>query len=182
MNMNGYRQKEQGVVLVMALVFLVALTLLGLTAMQRSTLDLAMAGNQRETGLMFQSAEVGLTSAQAFIEASDSNGDFDAVDQGLFTVRANDAGYSGPDYYDENMWNANSQTATTNLEVYEQPRYIVEYLGDRTQNPLASINIGGYGAQQTGNSVSVYRMTSRGAGLTGNTHRYLQAYYGKDKP
>ena len=175
-------QNEQGMVLVVSLVILVALTLLGLTAMQRSTMDLAMAGNQRETGLMFQSAEVGLSSAQGFIDLSNTNADFDQVASGLYTVRANDPGYSGPDYFDETMWAATAQTSATNLEVYEQPRYIVEYLGDRSQNPLASINIGGYGAQQTGQIVSIYRMTSRGVGLTGNSRRYLQAYYGKDRP
>ena len=180
--MNGNRNQQKGVALIVSLIVLVSLTLLGLTAMQRSTLDLAMAGNQRETGLMFQSAEVGLTSEQAFIDTSNTNADFDNVGGGLYTVRAQDPAYSGPDYFDESMWSANAQVSNTSLEVYEQPRYIVEYLGDRSQNPLATINIGGYGGQQTGSAVSVYRMTSRGVGLTGNTHRTLQAYYGKDKP
>ena len=61
-------------------------------------------------------------------------------------------------------------------------RYMIEYLGDRSQNPLAAINIGGYGTQQTGDTVSIYRSTARGAGLTGNSFRYVQSYFGKDKP
>ena len=50
---------------------------------------------------------------------------------------------------------------------------MIEYVGDREQNPLASSNIGTYGTQQTGDVVSIYRSTSRGAGLTGNSFRYV---------
>jgi hypothetical protein len=59
---------------------------------------------------------------------------------------------------------------------------MIEYLGDRSQNPLAGINIGGYGTQQTGDIVSIYRSTSRGVGLTVSSFRHVQSYFGKDKP
>ena len=176
------RYKQHGVALVISLIILVSLTMLGLTSIQRTTVDLAMAGNQRETGLMFQAAEVGLVEAEDFIEASTTNADFDNVNLGLYTVRPTDVTYFSPDYYDDGTWNASSQTAGTMLDAYEQPRYMIEYLGDRSQNPLAAINIGGYGTQQTGDIVSIYRSTARGAGLTGNSYRYVQSYFGKDKP
>ncbi|HEY5740483.1 MAG TPA: PilX N-terminal domain-containing pilus assembly protein [Gammaproteobacteria bacterium] len=173
---------QQGVALVVSLIILVSLTLLGLSSMRRTTVDLAMAANEREIGLMFQSAEMGLITAEDYIQASTSNADFDNAPLGLYTVRAQDPTYRSPGYFNASGWTAASQTAATSLEVYEQPRYKIEYLGDRSQNPLAAIGIGGYGAQQTGDVVSIYRSTSRGAGLTGNSYRYLQSYYGKDKP
>ena len=56
---------------------------------------------------------------------------------------------------------------------------MIEYLGDRRQNPQTAGAIGGYGTQQPGDIVSIYRSTARGAGLTGNSFRYVQSYYGK---
>lgn len=174
--------RQRGVALIVSLIILITLTLLGLTAIQRTTTDLTMAGNQRETGLMFQAAEVGLTTAENFIEASTSNGDFNNAPAGLYTVDAENPGYNSPDYYDGLEWLNNSSLAATNLDAKEQPRFMIEYLGDRQQNALASINIGGYGTQQTGDIVSIYRSTSRGMGLTGNAVRLVQSYYGKDAP
>ena len=181
--MKTYTQyKQQGVALVVSLIILVSLTMLGLTAIQRTTTDLSMAGNQREIGLMFQASEIGLIQAEDFIEASNTNVDFDDTSKGLYTVLANDPNYSGPSYFDASTWTNNSQTATTSLDAYEQPRYMIEYLGDRLQNALASVNIGGYGTQQTGDIVSIYRSTARGVGLTGNSFRYVQSYFGKEAP
>jgi len=42
--------RQQGVALIVSLIILVSLTMLGLTTIQRATTDLAMAGNQRESG------------------------------------------------------------------------------------------------------------------------------------
>jgi type IV pilus assembly protein PilX len=179
---NYATDKQRGVALVVSMVILISLTMIGLTAIQRATVDLAMAGNQREVGLMFQAAEVGLVEAEDFVDASTTNADFDNVALGLYTVLASDPTYFSPDYFDGGTWTASSQVAATSLDAYEQPRYMIEYLGDRSQNPLAAINIGGYGTQQTGDVVSIYRSTARGAGLTGNSFRFVQSYYGKDKP
>ncbi len=177
------RQKQQGVALVVSLIILVSLTMLGLTSIQRTTVDLAMAGNQRETALMFQSAEMGLVAAENYIDAQNSIADFDNPSQGLYEVRAEDTTYFSPDYFSDSSWTAASQIAATSLDAYEQPRFKIEYLGDRSSNPLAEgLNLGGgYGGQQTGEESSIFRSTSRGAGLTGNSFRYIQAYYGKEK-
>jgi len=186
--MINSRQKQQGVALVISLIILISLTMLGLTSIQRTTTDLAMAGNQREVTLMFQAAEVGLISAENHAEGLTSNADVDAPADGLYTVLANDPGYTSPDYYDKNGWENSSQTAKnalgndTTLDASEQPRYIIEYLGDRAQNALAGVNIGGYGTQQTGDIVSIYRTTARGAGLTGLSFRFVQSYFGRDAP
>lgn len=176
-------QQQRGVALVVSLIILISLTMLGLTSIQRTTTDLSMAGNQRETGLMFQAAEVGLVSAENLIDNSTSNGDFNDTN-GMYTVVANDATYDAPKYFSGNTWlPANSQLAATSMVsdfgTKDEPRFIVEYLGDRKQNPLAAINIGGYGQQQPGDIVSIYRSTARGVGVTGNSFRYVQSYYGK---
>jgi len=175
--------KQQGVALVISLIILVSLTMLGLTSMQRTTTDLAIAGNQRESGLMFQAAEAGLITSENFIVNSTSNGDFNDPTEGLYTVPDNDPAYTSINYLSKTSWaDPVSGTAGTTLQAYEQPRYLAEYLGDRAQNALAAINIGGYGNQQTGKTVSIYRATARGVGLTGNSFRFVQSYFGKDAP
>ncbi|MCP4331662.1 MAG: hypothetical protein GY785_03310 [Gammaproteobacteria bacterium] len=177
------QHKQRGVALVVSLIILVSLTMLGLTSIQRTTTDLAMAGNQRETGLMFQAAEIGLNHAETFIENSSTNSDFTKPALGLHQVLANDTTYNSPNYFDDTTWAASSQYAATTLDAYEQPRYMIEYLGDRSQNPLSEgLNIEDYNTQVTGEVASIYRSTSRGVGLTGNSFRYVQAYFGKEKP
>ncbi len=54
------RQKQQGVTLVIGLIFLIMLSLLGLNAAQMSTLEERMSGNVRSRDLAFQSAEAAL--------------------------------------------------------------------------------------------------------------------------
>lgn len=184
-NFRQPKGRQQGVALIVSLIILVSLTMLGLTTIQRSTTDLAMAGNQRESGLMFQAAEVGLIAAEAEIEGSDSNGDYANIsannDAGLYTVMADDVDYHSPDYFDESIWNTKSTKADPLAGVSEEPRFMIEYLGDRTQGG-GGIGIGGYGGQSGAQIVSIYRATARGTGLTGNSHRYVQSYYGKKAP
>lgn len=180
---SPYPRKQQGVTLVMSLVILITLTMVGLSSIQRTTSELTMAGNQRESSLMFQAAEVGLESAENFIGTSTTNADFGVASSGLYSVNAGDPLYVGLQYLNDASWAVtNSMALTTSLDVIEQPRYMIEYLGDRFQNIAAIVNIGGYGNQQTGSIVSIYRPTSRGVGLSGNSQRYLQSYFGKDAP
>lgn len=179
--------RQTGVTLVVSLVILVTLTMLGLSSIQRTTSELTMAGNQRESGLMFNAAEMGLVSAEDFIEVQTTNSVFNDAGKGLYDIKTivDNQLFAGPDYFDDGGWTAGSQLAATFIkDVKEQPRYKIEYLGDRFQNPLAAtLNVGGgYGQQETGDIVSIYRSTSRGTGITGNSFRYLQSYLGKDAP
>jgi type IV pilus assembly protein PilX len=73
MNIHSH-SRQQGVTLVFSLVILVTLTLLGVSSIQSTRTELAMAGNQRESSLMFQAAEMGLVAAENFIQAAPSNG------------------------------------------------------------------------------------------------------------
>ena len=134
-----------------------------------------MAGNQRESGLTFAAAESGLRDAERFVLGTVSRNVYTDPANGLYDETDDD-----PDYLDAATWNA-AQAATTSLtNVYEQPQFVVKYLGDRSQNEVARVNIGGYGKGQPGITVSNFRVTARGAGQTGNAHRYVQSYYGRE--
>ncbi len=166
---------QAGMALIISLMILMVLTVLGLTAMQSSQTEMSMAGNQRELGITFNAAEAGLGSAQTYIENSISTTIYNNPSQGLYGLPDVD-----PDYRDHATWD-DSQTAAISLpHVVEQPKFIVKYLGDRSQNEAAKANIGGYGSAQPGITVSNFRVTARAVGQTGRATRQIQAYYGKE--
>lgn len=174
MNKFNFRQ-QSGMTLVVSLIILVSLTILGLASMQSSRTEVSMAGNLRESVLTFNAAEAGLRSAESFVFDSTTKNVFTDPSIGLFDKTDED-----PDYADDATWTA-SQTATTSLaHVVEQPVFIIKYLGDRSQNEVGAVNIGGYGSGQPGMTVSNFRVTARGTGQTGNAHRHVQSYYGKE--
>ena len=59
--------RQNGAALVTGLIFLVILTLLGVTAMQTSIMEERMAGNARDRNIAFQAAEAALRNAEADI-------------------------------------------------------------------------------------------------------------------
>jgi type IV pilus assembly protein PilX len=56
--------RQQGAVLIVALLFLVILTILGLTAMQGTTMEERMSGNSRDINVALQAAEAALRDAR----------------------------------------------------------------------------------------------------------------------
>jgi type IV pilus assembly protein PilX len=173
--LNISSRRQSGVTLIVSLVILVALTVLGVTSMQSTRTEISMAGNQRELGKTFNAAEAGLRDGEAFVMNSISKTIYSDPSVGLYGKTDAD-----PDYSSTDTWVA-AKTATIALsDVYEQPKYVIRYLGDRSQNEVAAVNIGGYGSSQPGITVSNFRITARGTGLSGNARRYLQSYYGKE--
>ena len=61
---------QSGLVLVIGLIFLLLLTIIGVSAVQNSTLQERMAGNSDDRNLAFQSAEVALQNGEAEIDSA----------------------------------------------------------------------------------------------------------------
>lgn len=174
MNRPNYHS-QAGVTLVISLIILVTLTLLGITSIQSTRTEVAMAGNMREADLTFNAAESGLSAAENFVDDSISKTIYADPANGLYDDSDDD-----PDYGDMTTWDT-AQVATTTLpHVSEQPRFIIKYLGDRSQNEVAAVNIGGYGSGQPGITVSNFRVTAGGIGQSGNARRFVQSYFGKE--
>ena len=174
--MARYRthQQQRGAALVVSLVILVAMTMLGITSMRGSSTEIAMAGNLRESALTFQAAEAGLRSAETIVESSISPAIFDGLSPSMLGETDTD-----PDYLDKTTWDGASELSLSLSGISTNPKYIIKYLGEWAQNPLALINIGGgYGGQPPGRITSNYRVTSRGTGQTGRSFRTVQSYYG----
>ncbi len=165
--------RQNGFTLIMSLIILLILTMLGLSSIQGTKIEIAMAGNMRDADTAFQAAEVGLISSETFIENTISKNDFDDTN-GLYAEFTPD-----PDYFDDDKWDVSQTSSATLNHVSASPKFIIKYLGDRAQNEVAKVNIGGYGTQQPGFTVSNFRATSRGFGQSDRSVRMLQSYYGK---
>ena len=79
---------EKGVILVTALIFLLILTILGVSSMSGTVLEERMAGNQADRNMAFQAAESALRDANewlaaqiTYVEASDTGARHGREDQ-----------------------------------------------------------------------------------------------------
>lgn len=158
---------QHGVTLVVALVFLLALSMLGIWSASNNALEERMAGNTRNRDLAFEAAEAALEDAEATI--SDwHNGPFNG-NGGLFMYRGvnesktvtatqqNDAQY----WRDLSFWTTTNSrqvlTARKKLEqVAQRPRYIIEKM-----SPVGDLEY--------------YRITARGVGGDSNAVVILQS-------
>lgn len=167
--------RQSGMTLIVSLVILMALTILGVTSMQSTRTEISMAGNLRESGIAFNAAEAGLRAAEDFVNNSTTITIFNDPSIGLYPELVPD-----PPYGQSATWDA-SQTASTTLPyVIEQPKFIVHYLGDRSQNEVAAVNIAGYGGGQPGITISNFTITVRATGQSGRSYSYVQSYFGHE--
>lgn len=168
---------QTGITLVVSLIILVSLTILGVTSMMSSRTEVSMAGNLRKAGIAFNAAEAGLRAGEKYVNSSVTTTIYASPSTGLYGEAD-----TSPSYGVAATWDGTaSQLATTKLpDVAEQPRYIIHFLGDRSQNEVGSVNIGGYGSGQPGLTVSNFKITARGVGQTINEVRYVQSHLGHE--
>jgi type IV pilus assembly protein PilX len=67
-------RRERGTVLIVTLMFLIVLTLLGLSTMRGTTLEERMAGNSRDYNTALQAAEAALRDAEADLKGTGTGG------------------------------------------------------------------------------------------------------------
>jgi len=67
---NAYSHRQRGAALFISLMFLIVLTLIGLSAANVGIMQERMAGNVRETNLAFQAAEATLREVEAEVRSS----------------------------------------------------------------------------------------------------------------
>ena len=160
---------QRGIVLFVSLALLTVLTVGGLAAAQTTTLELRMARNGHDAALALHAAEVALSAAEAWLQANaaDPQTLFAANGNGLH--RAVGYGESAP-WRDAAAWR-NARTAPDTVpNVSVQPRYLVEWLGTRTDTgpatrPLPPLVI------------DLFRITARGTGERASA--LLQTTYGR---
>ncbi len=168
------RCAQMGSVLIVSLLILLVMTLIGVTALQTTTLEEKMAGNLRDHDVAFQAAEAALRDAEAFLDAIVSPAAFDGTN-GLYGESDIE-----PDHTDSAGWATSVSRAYTGSisGVTTAPRYYIKYIRNLQVDPGA-MNLGGYGTRQAGSVVSVFRVTVRGTGARNTTQVILRNHFGR---
>ena len=172
-------KRQGGFVLILGMVFLVVLTLLGVSNMRVSIMEERMTGGFNDrANLAFESAELALREAEQYLNGV-VVGPFDSSQAGLHAVIAN-----GDDY---NFWKGSACSATafdwtagacsyvTSTKQLSHtaapPRYVIEQYAD------AVVSGGSMRAGQPKQVSKVYRITARGVGGQMSTAVILQTTY-----
>lgn len=171
-------RREQGAVLFIGLVFLLILTMLGISAMSINTLEERMAGNSRDLNLAFQAAESGLRDAELDILNNISPASsFDvSCTNGLClpppssTPLAQSINWSDTSITRE--YGAYTGTGPLKL-VSAQPRYIIEVLPALPASPGQSIATG---IKPASGGVA-YRISALGIGGRSESRVILQSLF-----
>ena len=163
------KRRQRGATLIVSLIILLILTLLGVTAMQSSTMEERMAGNINDRNLAFQAAESALRTGEAWLQSFGALLPIanDSASNGIYTVDTPPANWwtgTGPATPPQVAGGTFSALAT-------QPRYIIE---ERAYVEGASLRIG---SDPEGGGFNVYRVRSRGTGGTDAATVLLESTY-----
>ncbi|MEA3277710.1 MAG: PilX N-terminal domain-containing pilus assembly protein [Pseudomonadota bacterium] len=179
---------QGGIVLVTGLLILLVMTLIGVTALQTTTLEEKMAGNMQNRNMALQATEAALRNAEDWInshvtEPPETSGGTN----GVWILNAPDPDVSSTepwwDEADESWWSANAAPyggdpvnptgagTTLDANLAAQPRYLVEqqaFVPD-------SLVVDPYRTQNAGKVY--YRVTGRGVGGSDTAVSRLQGTY-----
>lgn len=177
---NQPREGQQGVALIMAMVFLMILTIIGVTVMSTTSLQEKMAGNVQDKHSAFQAAESALRDAEATVDT------WLAVPTGF---PANTGGYylpqpaNQPPWWETVDWTPGGtgalDIAGTIAGVSKQPTYIIEDLGQLpgSGGGTSSLVSGFAPPSAAAGGANMYRITARGIGRTDNAVAIVQSVY-----
>ncbi len=172
-------RSQRGISLVIALMFLVVLTILGLVAVRSSTVQERMAGNDRDRAVAFEAAEATLRDAERDIQANITSANpFDNVcTDGLCRISTvatpnwNSISWTGAT---SRIYGVNSGAGSFPLAVSNPPRYIIELLPDVPSGTGNTLNANARSSTRGG---TAYRITARGWGRRPGTSVMLQSVY-----
>jgi type IV pilus assembly protein PilX len=160
--------RQRGAALVVSLLLLLVATLIGVTAMQVTSLEERMAGNARDRNLAFQAAESALRAGEAFLLTQ--AGEFTC---GTGRYRDGDAVCGTP----ARDWSAFVCDAGNSIE------YLNGTLSALAANPRYFIDEINYVCEPSGSEIGsgsqkcYFRITACGFGATTNTLVILQSTY-----
>lgn len=172
--------RQGGATLLIGVIFLVILTLLGISAATISTRDERMAGNLRDRNVAFQAAEAALRDARRDILSYRKLKGYTGFSPDVGDCSTGEfIGLCRPATEGQQVWEAfltdeaksvayGSQTNLSDgfeASVSKQPRYVVEVLPD--PNTKESLKVGS-------TIKVVYRITSIGYGANEGTRVFLQ--------
>ncbi|NKN33653.1 pilus assembly PilX family protein [Marichromatium bheemlicum] len=164
---------QGGVALIVSLVFLLVMTLAGVTAMRVTSLEETMASNSHQRTLAFQGAEACLREAEGFLQAA-TLPQFDGSTTGLIQAVSPDQEV-GRFWVDDYCWDGSNGCGTAASrgcaaisDLIEPARYVIEELAPGSET---SVKFGPLP------DIRYYRVTTRSLGGTSNARVVLQIVY-----
>ena len=169
-----------------ALMFLLVLSVLGVSALNSTLMQEKMVSNTKDLNLAFQAAEAGLREAEADVGRNvDAATPFtSSCATGLCTPPSTWSSPSSADISKVLDWSDTSKTrsygvytsAPTLPTVAAQPQYVIERLSTLPVSPGGSVGLGcGSGCVHSGGSA--YRLTVLATGARPETRVVLQSTY-----
>lgn len=190
---------QRGVVLIVALIVLLVMTLVGISAMSGATLQERMAGNARQKSIARLNAEAGLRSAEAFMDGlnirlkSSFSTQFTSANNGLYSPKAIESILaeknfpSGFSIRDIDSWidvpTASVRVLGTGLSANSfasnrEPRYVIEYIGKFDEIGGGRVSVLDSNEKDSVDSGPfVFRITAIGWGRDVNAVALLQTNY-----
>jgi len=169
------RKNEEGIALVTVLVFLVIMTIIGMAAMQSSSLQEKMSANVRDQNVSFQTAEAAAREGEAWVLALPGRPLVQAGNCALpcqVVWQLGDGANNGSDFLNPAFWGgANVWTGTAVPGARTSPKLIVEAGG------VSKIGES-YKWTSDPQGVDIFRVTARGTGETNDSQSVIQTIYG----
>ena len=170
-------KRQQGAVLIMALLLLLVMTILGVSAMQGTAMEERMAGNAHDHNMAFQSAESGLRDAGEWLTGlagrplPDAGGASGINPAGSVAINSGDYAFDWAAYGMD--YGANTSNSAADFPYNAAvPKYVVEetaFVPDSLNPESMAQGAGRY----------YYTVSAIGYGGTGSSEAVLQAVYEK---
>ncbi len=171
MHLHNKSHPEQGMVLIVGLIFLMILTLIGVSAMNSTALSEKLTQNLRDTTAAFEAAEASMGDGEAWLQAQvvAPNAVTNCTSAPCTVWQADTLGNI---YQQSNSWwQTQARTFSSTLYgVAVQPQYIIEF----QRFVPYELSPGTLGK---GQGYYYYRVNARGTGATSNAQVNLQSIY-----
>lgn len=163
--------KQNGMVIIVGLIFLMILTLIGVSAMNSTALSEKLTQNLRDSTAAFEAAEASMSDGEAWLRAQATvpNAVTTCTVSPCNVWASNALGtiYSQP----TSWWQSNAKSFSGTLYgVATQPKYIIEF-HSFVPYELSPETLG------KGQGYYYYRVNARGTGATSNAQVNLQSIY-----
>lgn len=172
--------QQKGMVLILVLSLLLALTILGVSSMSTSTLETRMANNFQDRNAAFQAAEAALREGERLVETKNYDGSqFDnQCTGGLCECLSSSCQYSGDNtktfWEQDNVWNTSTKHMTyltiSLTELAAPAKYIIEHMGNVCPESDPSCVV-------SSTDPRMFRITAIGYGTTASAKVMLQSTY-----